>query len=157
MSTEGPIDISIGMDDVMLLQPILQRSLNSALYRAKQRIEHEILPLLPFRTGRLQESLRISHSGLGINIEMDPVDEYGHHYGRIVEMGAEPHIIEPLEPGGALHFWAHGQEVFAKSVQHPGYSGRGFLAELKALVVSIVRDEIGQAITREFSRGATLR
>lgn len=37
-----------------------------------------------------------------------------------MEEGTEPHIIKPQKLGGYLHFFIGGDEIFARSVFHPG-------------------------------------
>ena len=37
-----------------------------------------------------------------------------------MEKGTEPHIITPSKPGGFLHFFLKGNEVFTRMVKHPG-------------------------------------
>ena len=154
IQTQGAIEIQMSWGQVAELRPMLQRSLNSAIYSAAQRIERESAGLIPVRTGRLRDSLQVSVSGDSISLTLDPVDEQGHHYGQIVELGSPPHDIEGTNV--PLSFSWHGQRVAFWHVHHPGYSGRGFLAQLKELMIAIVREEIGAAISREFM-GAKMR
>ena len=154
MSTEGAIEIEVSWEQVAQLRPLLMRSMNSAIYRAVQRLQREAVSVIPARTGTLRESLRVAQSGESISLTLDPVSPTGEHYGRIVEMGAPPHDI--VADDVPLSFMWHGQRVAFWHIHHPGYSGRGFLAQLKEMMIAIVREEIGAAIAREFM-GAKMR
>lgn len=37
-----------------------------------------------------------------------------------MEEGTPPHVITPSKPGGFLHFFMQGNEIFTKMVKHPG-------------------------------------
>jgi len=37
-----------------------------------------------------------------------------------MEEGTPPHIITPQKPGGFLHFFIRGDEIFTRLVKHPG-------------------------------------
>jgi len=37
-----------------------------------------------------------------------------------MEEGTVPHVITPRKPGGLLHFFIGGDEIFTKLVKHPG-------------------------------------
>jgi hypothetical protein len=50
-------------------------------------------------------------------------------YAVYVHEGTKPHVIKPKKDGGTLHFMMDGHDVYAKSVQHPGYKGNKFLSD----------------------------
>jgi len=76
--------------------------------------------VLHHRKGRLKDSIN-SHvedmgeritATIGTNVEYAKIHEYGGQ--------TKPHLILPKKEGGVLHFFARGQEVFTRSVNHPG-------------------------------------
>lgn len=72
---------------------------------------------MPFNTDHLANSIQTQVAGTlfrpAIRVFTD--DEHGDFR----EFGTRPHTIR-AKPGSALRFVVNGQEVFAKSVNHPG-------------------------------------
>lgn len=96
----------------------------------KEVANHAFVTLLantPVKTGNLRSSFQKLVSGLTARIVSTA------SYVMAVEKGTRPHIILPRN-ARALHFFIGGQEVFAKSVKHPGSRGRFFIARTKEIV-----------------------
>lgn len=96
----------------------------------KEVADHAFVTLIantPVRTGNLRSSFQKLVSGLTARITSTA------SYVMAVEKGTRPHIILPKN-AGALHFFIGGQEVFAKSVKHPGSRGRFFIARTREIV-----------------------
>jgi hypothetical protein len=146
INTAGPIEIVVTPEELPLLQERMSRAVGSALHRARQRLETELLQVVPFRTGELFESMKIWVSGTeGLKISFEAP------YARIVEMGAPPHTIQAGSPEHPLTFWwakgPNGPGLYHyQSVEHPGYSGRGFVNRVKQMILDIVREELQIAI-----------
>jgi hypothetical protein len=49
-----------------------------------------------------------------------------------IEEGTQPHIITPQKPGGLLHFFIKGDEIFTKLVRHPGTPAYGMVGSVEA-------------------------
>jgi len=74
----------------------------------------------PVKTGFLRSSFQKILFGLTARIFSIA------SYVMIVEKGSRPHVILP-KSARVLHFVIGGQDVFAKSVQHPGTRGTFFI------------------------------
>ena len=48
----------------------------------------------------------------------------------VLETGTRPHVIR-ARSGGMLHFFANGQELFRRSVRHPGTQPRPFMMQAR--------------------------
>ena len=74
----------------------------------------------PRKTGRLQASIKVFRfPGF---VRVSPTAPYA----SFVEMGVKPHKIQPRK-AKTLKFKVNGKNVFAKTVSHPGFSGRFFV------------------------------
>lgn len=49
-----------------------------------------------------------------------------------MEEGTLPHIITPSKPGGFLHFFIQGNEIFTRMVKHPGTPKYEMIAKTEA-------------------------
>jgi hypothetical protein len=98
----------------------------------KEIADHAYVTLLantPVKTGNLRSSFQKSVSGLTASIRSTA------SYVMAVERGTRPHIILP-RTARVLHFFIGKQEVFAKSVYHPGSRGRFFIRRTKETVIA---------------------
>ena len=147
LDTMGPIHITIDLAGLANLKNILQKRVNSALYRATKIIQQRALEIVPFRTGELYDSMKIGFSASEVSIGFDAP------YARTVEMGAAPHKIEAKGDGMLSFWWAKGpdgpKQYFFRSVNHPGYSGRGFLNKIKQMALEVIKHEIMVEIASE--------
>lgn len=79
------------------------------------------------RTGALTKSIHAGEAfetGKGAAVEVIADAPYA----AAQEYGARPHVIR-AKPGKTLRFFAGGQLVFRKAVNHPGNMGQGFLLD----------------------------
>lgn len=152
MSTAGPIEIVVPMEELRALQERMHRAVGGALHRARKRLETELLQVVPFKTGQLFESMKIWESGSeGLKITFDAP------YARTVEMGAAPHTITATGATPLTFWWPRGPNgpglYHYQSVEHPGYSGRGFLNLVKQMTIQLVREELEFALLALDMRG----
>ncbi len=108
--------------------------LDRALFNIARRLQNELVIKCPVDTGRLRNSIKVKPQGKGLLISMAD-------YGRMVEFGTPPHIInakskEALhwhqEKGKTQHGHPHSSSLkkgasFAKSVKHPGTRPNPFI------------------------------
>jgi hypothetical protein len=73
----------------------------------------------PVNTGALKNSIWFKIDGNDIIISMKK-------YGKNVEFGTPPHVIEPKK-AKALHWKGDGGDIFAKKVNHPGTRPQPFI------------------------------
>lgn len=55
-----------------------------------------------------------------------------------MEEGTPPHVITPKKPGGFLHFFIGGDEIFAKMVRHPGTPAYKMVGEVEVELLTKV-------------------
>lgn len=128
------INAKLEGDAINRLQ-FLSRTRDNMLQRLVESVAEAVLPYLKEAApvgehfspqggelggGTLRESLNWQMGELGANL-------MGVEYGRIVIAGSPPHMIYPRR-AKALHFWwaRESQEVFRKSVRHPGHRPNDF-------------------------------
>lgn len=94
---------------------------------------------MPVKTGRMFSSIVIDVGPKSVRVYPTVP------YAPFVEYGTGPHIIRPIT-AQALHFFIGGEEVFAKEVHHPGFTGRFFIRktrdELKSKIVDLAREYV---------------
>jgi hypothetical protein len=114
---------------------VVEKHFKSALKRAVKLAEDEIRPNIPVRTGTARDTFKSRVTGKGIDLQ-GQIGWWGKSkawYINIVEYGAKPHKIVAKD-GGFLGF---GSTV-VRSVNHPGFSKRGFLAAGYAAVQATI-------------------
>ncbi len=115
----------------------LERESGSHLRRKHRsitrRIANQARADVPVRTGNLGRTIgelpqvyTPYHVDGGVEATAD--------HAAAVHQGSRPHYIR-ARPGGALRFVWHGQEMFRRSVWHPGTRARPFLANAGRRVV----------------------
>lgn len=92
-----------------------------------QVVQNAAVIQCPKRTNKLSESIvkRFADSPMGFTVTIAALQPYA----VFVHEGTKPHQILPKKPGGTLHFMIGGQDVFAKSVSHPGTRPNKFLSD----------------------------
>lgn len=106
-----------------------QTTVNDLVMEIATKIEAEMKALVPVKSGKLRDSIRIKHYGDRIEIGPEGVDyavyiEYG--TGSRGEFPTGPYEIHPRKPGGTLIFQVDGKTVGAKMVIHPGIAPHPF-------------------------------
>lgn len=89
-------------------------------------------------TGFLMNSISTDYFGLGF--EMGPTADYGD----IVERGVPHPFVITAKPGGTLHFFIDGHEVFAKSVVHPPMAPQPYVGPAFDQGLSSLENALGQ-------------
>lgn len=105
---------------------IMDKHFKPALYRSVKSLEMAIRPNIPRLTGRAQKTFASRVTGKGVTLK-GQVGWYRRGdpwYINVVEHGAKAHEIK-AKPGKFLRL-LDGSLV--RSVKHPGFSKRGFMA-----------------------------
>jgi len=126
----------------------IQELLEKAIFDIARRLQNELILTCPVDTGRLRNSIKVIPQGKGLLIWMV-------NYGKFVEFGSPPHIIEPeskkalkfeigkvrrLEKGGSKEI------VFAKKVKHPGTRPNPFIrTAITTKLRNIIMEELIKA------------
>jgi len=122
---------------------ILQKYFRPALGTSVKSLAEMIRPNIPRATGQALAAFKSRVTGgKGINLQ-GQVGWYGNNpawYIRLVEGGVKPHKIEARK-GGFLWFGGH----VVRSVDHPGFSARGFMAAGYAAMQPMIEALMGQA------------
>lgn len=122
---------------------VLAKHFTPALKRSVKALESRIRPTIPVLSGRAQETFRSKVTGKGINLT-GAVGWFGKSapwYIKFVEQGTKAHKITPKRPGGVLSFDGR----YAKVVQHPGISARGFMAAGFSATQGTINADLAQA------------
>ena len=93
--------------------------LGKAIFDIARRLQNELKLKCPVDTGRLKSSIKVKSYEKGLIIWMV-------EYGKFVEFGTPPHIINPNEKK-ALKFKMDGKNVIVKKVKHPGTRPNPFI------------------------------
>lgn len=103
------------LDDLRLQ---LTRKVTTTARTTANEWERTLKRTSPYDTGNMADktTAKVSASAGNITIEAKVDTEYAH----IVRAGQRPHVIRPRSPGGVLAFRSRGEQVFARSVNHPG-------------------------------------
>lgn len=112
-----------------------------------KRIEEEMKALVPVKTGKLRDSIRIKTAPGRIEIGPEGVDyavyiEYG--TGSMGEFPTGPYEIHPKKPGGTLIFKVDGKTVGAKMVIHPGIRPKPFARPAAAKWLDSLGDDVAK-------------
>lgn len=97
--------------------------------------------------GRLRDSIQMSRrSSLG-GVEARFTSSAP--YARFVEEGTGPHRIEPRQ-ALALHWSSKGQDMFARSVNHPGTKANPFVQAAITALMPMMTQKLRQHTEEEF-------
>ena len=120
---------------------LVEKHFKQALLDSSKLTENEIRPNVPFLSGAAKRRFGSRVTGKGIDMQAQ-IGWWNSEawYMRIVESGAKPHKIE-AKKGGFLGF---GSTV-VRSVNHPGFSARGFMAAGFSAVQPRINAEMKQA------------
>lgn len=133
--------------DVKKNVPQMDKQTEEALTSSVKEITDRALASLqartPIKTGRLRSAYHKIVLGLTGQI-LNPTS-----YFWMVEKGTRPHSIVAKD-ARALHFSIDGQEVFAKSVQHPGTRGafmiRDTVEEIRSVAPEVVKKHLQRMV-----------
>ena len=155
--TSSDVDRQINLLNVY--PEIANKYYGPTLRKDVQILKDMILMEVPVRTGRAQKGLRSKVTGQGTSI----VGEVGWYrkkdpsfYIRFVDAGTAAHDITG-RGAGVLKFKSTsggGEFRFAKSVQHPGVSARGFMQRTWDQAQTMVTTDLAmanEAIVRELA------
>ena len=91
--------------------------------------------LVPFRTGALLDSMRVSSSSEGVNVRFTAP------HAAAVEFGAKPHKIRARNwPTLVIPFG--GSYRRPKEVDHPGFGGLGYALKVGKLLEELIIEEL---------------
>ena len=128
------VNVIVDIEKYANLGPYVERALVAGLDRAAERIMDELTDLTPIDKGDLRASFRVNVSNDGIKLS------WGTDYARIVDGGSPPHIIEPKNKS-VLKF----DNVYAKSVRHPGQPPQNFTTIVGTKALQILKEETSNA------------
>ena len=118
-------------------------AVSRALSRAASRIEAYAKSIVPVRTGRLRDSVIVSPTMKSVHMIWNPVDpENAYHYAKVVDEGRPGGIPIFAKPGGAMHFFWRGMEMFAKKVIQGPMTPARFSDHMRIVVPQFVREAI---------------
>lgn len=129
MSGAATLDLENLASDLRKAAQQAETSVFEIVMEIARSIEAEMKRLVPVKSGRLRDSIRIKSYPGRIEIGPDGVDyavyiEYG--TGSRGEFPTGPYEIRPKKPGGTLIFKVDGKTVGAKMVIHPGIRPQPF-------------------------------
>lgn len=143
----GTITATIHLDGVEDFdeRKILREASTAA---ANAAYEGSIANAAPHRkTGEMEEGIGFESNGA------DGYEVYNNvRHSLFVHEPTRPHLITPRR-AKALHFFHNGQEVFAKSVNHPGYEGDPFMERAWEDSHDVLEDSIVAGVEREWGGG----
>ncbi|GIU71504.1 MAG: hypothetical protein KatS3mg003_0983 [Candidatus Nitrosocaldaceae archaeon] len=102
------------------------KALRSSIKELSRQLLNEIKNRAPVDTGMLRSSFRASIIDESNKIKAKI--ESSVPYALMLEYGTNAHIITAKQ-SKALHFIADNNEVFVKSVMHPGIKGRFYIKQ----------------------------
>lgn len=114
-----------------------KEKLNKAMPRIAQALENELVLASPVDKGFLRNSIRVKATSRGVKISMK-------EYGKWVEFGTPPHVINPKNKK-ALKFKGKDGAVIVKRVMHPGTRPNPFIR-------NTIQLKIKEIIIRELSK-----
>lgn len=105
--------------------PVILDEMTKAMTRSQLMVETTAKQLVPVDTGRLRSAIGHEPVQAGGDTIVGRVGVKGVIYARMVEFGTAAHDI--VAKGRALAFMWNGQQVFFKSVHHPGTRPKPYL------------------------------
>lgn len=106
------------------VEETLMEYLEEAMKTAVLLVESTAKELVPVDSGRLRSSIASEVEKVATNVIKGLVGT-NVEYAKYVEFGTSSHMI--TADSGYLHFTVDGEEVFTKSVNHPGTEAQPFL------------------------------
>ena len=141
MSSAVSIDLPTLISNLKNAKEHAQLNIDELRVKWANKILRKQQENVPVRTGKLRQSLMITHSVgrsvIGTDLYYGKYVEYG--TGQFNEFGGAPYEIRPKNPNGVLVFEINGRKIFAKKVIHPGIRPQPFIRTS----VDEVLDEIG--------------
>lgn len=125
---------------------IAEKHYRPALLQDVYLLENTIRGGIPIRSGAAYAGFgsKVTGKGLRLRAEVGWYDKNDPWYINVVEHGAKPHQIRSSKKGGFL--WFGG--TYAKVVNHPGFSARGFMAAGYSMVQPIIENDLARASER---------
>lgn len=137
--------IRVRMDELSKedLARMTGEAVSRALSKAAADITRYAKDIVPVRTGRLRDSIKVSPTLKTIHMIWDPIDpESGYHYAKVVDEGrAGGRIIRP-KGDYPLHFFYQGQEIFTHKVKQGPMTGARFSDHMRIVSPQFVREAI---------------
>ena len=128
------------------LSRLTSEAVSRALSRATEKITAYAKSIVPRRTGRLAESVKVSPTLKSVFMVWDPVDPINqYHYAKVVDVGRPGGVKIQAKPGKMLHFfWEKmgGVEVFAKEVTQGPMTPARFSDHMRLVAPQFVREAI---------------
>ena len=116
-----------------------EKLIKKSLFRIAVHLQNALKVASPVDKGRLRASIKVKPADDSNGLFIKMVD-----YGRDVEFGTNPHVIEPKSKQ-ALAFKVDGKQVITKRVMHPGTRPNPFIR-------TTLRTKLPGIVTRELKR-----
>ena len=134
--------ITVDLSDMPDMEDLPMRAFNSAAYAATRDIQAAAWSIVPFRTGKLIESMKVYVGSDGLRITFDRRGGLANEQiADVIDMGARPHKITAVK-AKALNT-PYGPRY---SVNHPGYGGRGYILKMKEVARQIMTRRLIEAL-----------
>ncbi len=137
--------IRISMDQLSKedLASMTAGAVSRALSRAAADITRYAKDIVPVRTGRLRDSVKVSPTLRTIHMIWDPVDpEGGYHYAKVVDEGRAGGRIIRSKGDYPMHFFYQGQEIYTHKVTQGPMTGARFSDHMRIVAPQFVREAI---------------
>lgn len=141
--TDVIIRVRLDEDLQAWLEDMVPRAVSNALSRAARDITAYAKDIVPVRTGRLRDSVKVVATDKAVHILWDPVDpESGYHYAKVVDIGrAGGRIITP-RGNYPLHFKVAGQDIYTWRVTQGPMTGAQYSEHMRIVAPQFVREAI---------------
>lgn len=128
---------------------LAEKHYRPAVVRDVVMLYASILPTIPVLTGKARDGFGSKVTGRGFNLkgQVGWYDKNDPWYINVVEYGAPSHEIELKPINKSVLAWPGG---FSKghTVNHPGFSARGFMAAGLARVEPVIEQDLAEANDR---------
>jgi hypothetical protein len=147
------IRITLDKDTKDWLDDMIPAAVSNALSRAAAAITKYAKEIVPRRTGRLAESVKVATTDRSIHMLWDAVDPIsGYHYAKVVDVGRGggefPTRTVIAQNPWPFHFFDQrtGEEVYTWKYQQGGFSGARFTDHMRIVAPQFVREAIIQEL-----------
>lgn len=128
---------------------LAEKHYRPAVTRSVSALDAAVRPNIPVLSGKARDAFgsKVTGKGFGIKGQVGWYDKNDPWYINVVEYGAKEHTIKLKPVNASVLAWPGG---FSKghTVDHPGFSARGFMTQGYALVQPLVEAELGEANER---------
>lgn len=144
---DDPTDLA---DKIEELEAALEKHLKEAMVSAMRRVEATAKDRVPVDSGTLRASIAHEIRKISSNVLRGHIGS-SVNYAADVEFGTDAHTIT-ADSAEALHWTDGGEDVFAKSVSHPGTPAQPYLGpaieenidEIEELLIAAIETAVAE-------------